>query len=113
MGSRALLAHDTGTIHDLPVYLTQADDCIDAYDDPGPFAEWLAGAQQIAGRWHTGDGASRRGVCDDWRAARGDVIAMAQAVLYARHLHQGVEPAVTFRPPSAPRVRRPAHLEAS
>lgn len=79
----------SSTVHELPVWIRSTPERIDAYDAPTIEGEWLAGAVRDGAAWVTGDGASRSGRCDNGQEARTDVQAMAESVLYARHLHRG------------------------
>lgn len=94
---RGSAAHSTATLHELPVWIrTNAErEYIDAYDAPGLNAGWLAGGRRDGHGWVTWDGHGRAGRCDDGNTARHDVLAMAQAVLYARHAAAGT---LTLRP---------------
>jgi hypothetical protein len=94
---RGSAAHSTATVHELPVWIRSDVERghIDAYDAPTWGAAWLAGAYRDGHTWVTGDGHGRAGRCDDGNTARHDVLAIAQAVLHARHAATGT---LTLRP---------------
>jgi hypothetical protein len=88
---RPVTAERSGTVHDLPIWVYVHGNRMDAYDSDHPAtALWLAGAELIGDRWISTDGGNRSGSCHSLQSARGEVRAIAEAVLYARLVAAGV-----------------------